>query len=646
MQWNVDFEIASIVYQVVFLVFFLVKKRLPTRQNRLYAASLLSAFVCLLLDVSTAYLNSYSYLFSRAVLYGANMVYFITIIVMAVLFFNYVLALTNQYEFYKSSLYYVLMLPAVSSVFMTLTTPVTGFLFSIDETLHYSHGIGYSIALVSDSFYVIIAFTFVFAMRKRLPAPKRFSMYFACIPTVVGVLLQAVCFPTVLLVNAMTTLSFTVIYLSLENPDMYIDNSSGMFNGDAFKEMAYEAIKQGKPFSCIFLTISDYKNLDAVYGTENIDAATMEVVRYLRKMYFARNICRLQPWTFVIHESASGDYEEIVRALTGRFSKPFAGINAQLNFEPEIVVLPYWHMPSDVAGIESVYNFVMSKNGPHKPGTVIEVNERLIGRMEHERAVEHAIENAISMGSIQIYYQPIFSATEDRITSCEALARLFDENIGFISPEEFIKKAEETGSIGNLGTQIFEKVCLFIKEHKPEQYGVRHVHVNLSPMQFKQENLAKDLIELTDRYNLDRSMIVLEITETAAVEESLIIHGNMNRLISAGFTFSLDDYGTGFSNTASIIRLPFTSVKLDKSLIWAFFNRQSDILPDLISMFIHQKLELIAEGVETREMVHTLGSMNCVNMQGFYFAKPLPPREFMSYVWEFNRADNSKALIS
>ena len=636
MLWNVDFEISSIVYQVVFLCFFIWKKHLPTRQNRLYYATLMVSFVALVLDVLTSVLNSYVDSFGVQLVTAMNIIYYLILAALSVLFFSYVLALTDNFDFFSSTTYMVFMIPAVIAVLVDISTPVTGFLFQIDENLRFTHRDGLIITMIADSFYVVMAFVFVVALRKKISRIKRYTIYICSVPLIVGVILESVFFQNVLIVNMMTTVTIIAIYLSLENPDMYIDNTSRMFNGDAFRVMADEYMKKGTAFSCVFLTISEYKNLDVLYGPENVQEATKDVVRYLKKVFSSRKIYRTKPWTFVFQEDARGDYEQIVNQLTNRFSKPFKGVDMDIMLEPEIVVIPYWHMPSDVNGIDSIHAFVKKMNGGHITG-VIEVDDRLMLKIEHERAVEHAVELAISTGSIQIYFQPIYSAREGRITSCEALARLFDEETGFISPDEFIRKAEENGSITALGIQIFEKVCIFLKEQRPEQMGIEHIHVNLSPVQFKQENLASELIELTNKHDVDRSKLVLEITETAAVEESLVIHGNMDRLINAGFIFSLDDYGTGFSNTASIIQLPFSSVKLDKSLVWAFFNRKSNILPDLVNMFIHQKLELIAEGVETREMVRTLDDMNCNYMQGFYFSKPLPPREFISFVWEYNR---------
>ncbi len=643
MRWNIDFEIASIVYMLAFFCFFVAKRHLPTRQKTTYIVTIIISFLATVMDVFTAWTNSYPRQFGRDVVMVSNVIYFVLVTSIALAFFCYILSVTGQSNYASTSIFTVFMLPAVITNLLIVTTPLTGFVFMVDEQLNYIHGPAYAVNMVVGSFYIFLSFASMVASRRVVEKKQKISVYLFCSVIIVGMIVQAFFFDKVLVSNFLITLALVIFYVTIENPGEYIDRASGMFNTDAFTVMCNEYIREGKAFSCVFVTIADYKNLDAIYGTENVNVVRDEVIRYLKSVFNSNGLFRLKNLTFVIQESSEGDYEKIVRVLKGRFAKPFHVGNMAIVLETQIVAIPYWHMPKDFHSINNIYNFVSLKLQEDPMGrNVVEVDDGIIKNMIHERAVEHAIENAIVNKSVQIYYQPIYSVEDNRITSCEALARLFDDDIGFISPDEFIRKAERNGSILNLGTQIFEKVCAFIKEHKPRQYGLNHIHVNLSPMQFKQETLVEELIDITNRYEIDRSMIVLEITESAAVEGSESIRQNMEKLIAASFTFSLDDYGTGFSNTATIIQLPFSSVKIDKSVVWSYFKRKSMILPDLITMFMNQNLKLIAEGVETREMVSALSHMKCSHIQGFYFSKPLPQREFIAYLWDFNRRNEEE----
>lgn len=637
MIWNIDFEIASICFQLIFLCLFVLKRHLPTRQNRLYFACIAISFVTVSLDVISAIMSSYPQRFGIELLNVINTLYLAVVPFLSLFFFIYILAITDQFGFVRNPLFVVFALPAILSFLMAVSSPFTGFLFYFDENMMYHQGSYYMLEFASNAFYIVMAMAFVTAFKKQVSRLERMSIYFFCLALVVGVILQGLFFRQVLLTNAMTAMAMIVIYLSLQNPDSYIDRNTGMFNLDAFNLITNENLSEGKAFSCIFFNIDGYQELDALYGAENVIAATKELTSYLYKVYTPKKVFRVDASSFILVESEDGDYEVLVRALINRFEKPFKGVELSIRFVPDIVVIPYGHMPSDLTGINALVSFIRRSVSKVEKGYVVWTDEKIINSMAHERAVERAVEQAVANNSIQVYFQPIYSTEKKRVISCEALARLFDDEIGFVSPEEFIKKAEENGSIVKLGVQIFEKVCSFISRHDMESMGLDDIHVNLSPIQCKQEKLVAELSNITKKYGVKNEHIVLEITETAAVEENRDIRNNMNALITEGFTFALDDYGTGFSNTAAIIQLPFSCVKMDKSLLWSHFSKRSSILPDLVNMFHNQRLELVIEGVETKEMVETLTELKCQRLQGFFFSRPLPEREFISYVRDFNR---------
>lgn len=640
MKWNIDYEITTILFQLIFMVYFYLKSYLPTRANRFYSICTITAFFVSLMDVVVAVVNSYSYAFPVTLLYFLNALYYLLIPVLTLSFFLYMLCITGQYSVIKSGFFALLIVPTLVYLCLTLTSSLTGFIFYFDSSKVYHHGSFYVIEFILKMFYLIISVGYLVAYRNRVTLIQNLSVYIFCGIILVSNILQIFFLQDYLIANAASQVAVIMIYMSMQNPDMYIDKSSGLYNVDAFAELTTEYLADGKNFSCIFFSIKDYDKLDAMYGHENVNKCLHEIVQYLSKVFAENWVYRVDVSSFMMQQSDKGDFHEVTKALLNRFSKPFCYDDVQMNIGINIIVIPYYHMPRQLSKINSIITFGLKRkdiwNGP-----VLEVDDSIIDRMEHERAVEVAIDNAIRNNSIRVYYQPIYSTETGKIVACEALARLFDDEIGYISPDEFIQKAEENGSIVKLGLQIYEKVCQFIKENTPEKYGLESIHINISPIQCRQGRLAQDLIELTNKYEISRRMINLEITETASIEQNSYVAETMNSLIAASFTFSLDDYGTGFSNTPMIIQLPFSSVKIDKVLLWAYFNKRSPVLPDLIKMFHNQKLKIVVEGVETQEMVNKLKEFGCENLQGFFFSKPLPYREFMAYMRNFNKTEES-----
>ena len=203
--------------------------------------------------------------------------------------------------------------------------------------------------------------------------------------------------------------------------------------------------------------------------------------------------------------------------------------------------------------------------------------------------------------------------------------------MGYISPEEFVPIAEHHGLIIEMGTFVFREVCRFIAERRLWERGIEYIDVNLSVVQCMQENLHEQLLAILDEFHLPYHCINLEITETAAVLSSEKLRNNMTRLMEKGVNFSLDDYGTGFSNTASIIEYPFHTIKLDKSMLWSATDSEKAMcaLEHMIAMIKSMHMELICEGVETQSQATMLEHMGCDYFQGYYFSKPVNSETFL-----------------
>ena len=171
--------------------------------------------------------------------------------------------------------------------------------------------------------------------------------------------------------------------------------------------------------------------------------------------------------------------------------------------------------------------------------------------------IDRTVKNAISVGLLDVFYQPIYCTKQKRIIGAEALIRMKDERGKYISPEEFIPIAEKNGTILRLGEFVFEKVCRLLSEIKPEELGIQKIDINLSVVQCMQETLSDQILNIASLYRIPSSLLNLEITETAAAYSQDTLKSNMNKLSFAGIELSLDDYGSGYSNIGYMINLPF-----------------------------------------------------------------------------------------
>ena len=240
--------------------------------------------------------------------------------------------------------------------------------------------------------------------------------------------------------------------------------------------------------------------------------------------------------------------------------------------------------------------------------------------------------------SFKVYYQPINSVKKRQYNSAEALVRLRDPELGFIPPDEFIPLTERDGTITKLGMQIFEMVCSFLKHASLDESGIQFIEVNLSAVQCLQRDLLEQLLAVMDKYHISPSQICLEITETVAVKSAETVHTLFQDMQERGISLALDDYGSGYSNVNYVLEFPFHFVKLDKQFIWNSFKDDNGrvMLESTIAMIKGLNIEIIAEGVETREQAETLEKLGVGYLQGYYFSRPIPQEEFIDFIAEKN----------
>lgn len=255
-----------------------------------------------------------------------------------------------------------------------------------------------------------------------------------------------------------------------------------------------------------------------------------------------------------------------------------------------------------------------------------EMNQRAASRL----ALEGALRRAIEHGELQVHYQPVVDVLSGRICGAEALARWPHPAKGMIPPADFIPLAEDTGLIVALGTWVLRSVCRQMRAWLDAGLAAPPVAVNLSARQFRQESLVQEVREALRDYELDASMLALEITESTIMTDVNQAIATLQELKSIGVRLSLDDFGTGYSSLSYLKRFGANCLKIDRSFVCDITTDADDaaICKAVIGLAHNLKMKVIAEGVETPGQMKDLRQLACDEMQGFWFSRPLPSEDF------------------
>lgn len=474
--------------------------------------------------------------------------------------------------------------------------------------------------------------------RDRVAQFKKTSVYnilFFCILNIITVILQynlrfqVSCFALALAVM--------LIYITLQRPEDEIDATSGAFNARSFRRRGNAFLYEGKHITVFALELNNMTVVNSSFGLEGGNQVIKEVVVRLKKILpKGQYLYRLSGVRFASFFRSEEDLKYFAQRYSEVFVKPYSVNDTELKLTATACKIDMPEITEKLSEVEDLLRYY--RNSVNVAEEIIEADSDALMKARRRELVDFAIQNALNNRTFEVYYQPIYCVNDNTFSGCEALIRLNDPTLGFISPDEFIPISEQNGKIIEVGKFVIEEVCRFIKTNKLEEYGIKFVDVNISVIQCMHPEIISDIESILEKYQVPRSLINLEITETASAQSYAMLQSKLNELHSNGFTISLDDFGTGFSSVEYLINFPFDVVKLDKALVWAYMStkKYEPILQHYMPMLHSLGTKIVAEGVETQQMVDALVALGCDYLQGYYYSRPIKSEQFLEFIAEKN----------
>ena len=263
------------------------------------------------------------------------------------------------------------------------------------------------------------------------------------------------------------------------------------------------------------------------------------------------------------------------------------------------------------------------KSGSHK---FMFFSQNMNSLFEKQLQLENALRNALKKQEFELHYQPQVDIESGRIIGMEALLRWNSAEFGRVSPGNFIPLAEEVGLIIDIGEWVLREACRQNAEWQSQGLPAVVVAVNLSALQFRQQNLVETVLSALQDSALAQNYLELELTEGIVMRDVENTIECLHNLKQLGIKLSIDDFGTGYSSLSYLKRFPIDKLKIDQSFIRDIACDTGDekIVRAIIGLAQAMNLTVIAEGVETQEQLSFLRSHQCDEMQGYWYSKPLP----------------------
>ncbi|MGN1055618.1 MAG: putative bifunctional diguanylate cyclase/phosphodiesterase, partial [Comamonas sp.] len=411
-------------------------------------------------------------------------------------------------------------------------------------------------------------------------------------------------------------------------------------NRTMFNECAQQTLHayRGETGVLFFLDLDRFKLWNDSLGHAAGDALLCEVARRLSECTRPEDVVgRLSSDEFaVLMPSCSPEHiPQLAQRLLDAVAKPFSVQGVLTTPNACIGVCSF---PEDGTDVETLLRhadqamYVAKSRGSQH----WERYQPVMGQLNQERAhMERDLRHTLAAGGLQLFFQPqVRGAGAQGLYGLEALARWHHPEWGWVSPPRFIAVAEDTGMIHDLTGWLLHAACAQLVLWRAQGIAVPHISINLSTNNFHDPTFAHKVQACLQQHGLQSSDLVLEITESVMLDSSHATQNNLQALHAAGLRLAMDDFGTGYSSLSYLHRLPISELKLDKSFVHDVTTSSAAgaLTRSVLNIATSLGMTVVAEGVETADQAQWLRQHGCPVLQGYLFARPMPPQELPAWL--------------
>lgn len=631
-MYNILGEFCCLLIAIVFLVFIINSFYLRERRNFLFLLCNISLIFACVSDILSCYGIEYYEKCSYFFCVSTSTVYFLSLCLLPFLYCLYFYASISAVHKFSKFFHGTLFLFFGIYLFIVIANIWTGWLFSFVPGIGYVRGkLKYSTYEIT--FLMIIAIEIAVIRHRRSMSSRMFTV-FVLYPIISAfVSLIQIFKPSWLLSGCSGTITMVLMYLAIQSDQIEIDYKSGL---KTEQHLSRTLRKKLRPCTLSAISIENLGVLQETLGSTEVDKLIYNLVRSFR-VNISGTLFRYGNQFLVL--SAEGSISKVSEQILNSFKKysyiPSSISEREFSFH---FIGASLEIPNDVEDYDDALELLkglMAKARKEKTCCVVRCNEAFINDFRRTKTIIKILERELNPQSTQyqVYFQPIISIEKNKFVYAEALSRLNGTELGDISPSEFIPIAENNGLIEKLGRINFEKVCEFISRNSDV---VKAVSVNFSVYQMINPEIKDFVFSMIEKYKIKPENIIMEITESILIDDFEIVRSRMEEFVKAGIIFYLDDFGTGFSNFANVIRLPFYTIKIDRSFV-LMMERDEEILKlvkNLISTFKDSNLKILIEGVETERQDKLVREASVDYIQGFLYSKPLSMDSYLKLLRE------------
>lgn len=418
--------------------------------------------------------------------------------------------------------------------------------------------------------------------------------------------------------------------------------ATGFINRDLFFDRLQQALlraeRAGHRLALLHLNIDDFRSINESFGYQKSDQLMMKLAERLRhSLRRVDSLMRIggDELAIIVEKvEDSLDITQIIRKVVNALDEPVTIDGQTVVVSASLGVATYPEAGDTAENLLRRANRAMFE-AKRDPGTSYRFYDRQLHiSAGYQLRLEADLRNALRGKELELYYQPRIDLATEEVRGVECLLRWNHPKRGLVGPDEFIPVAERSGLIVPIGYWVIEQACKRLQESAEMGFPGLVFAVNLSFRQFHDRKMTETIFRIIFNANVDTSLLELELTESAMMHDPEYAQRCLRELNQLGISFALDDFGTGFSSLSNLQHLPISLVKIDKSFVQELGNSADaeHIIRAIISLAHSLQISVVAEGVETEGQLEFLRQQHCDEIQGYYYARPMPWADLVQFL--------------
>lgn len=615
--YNICFDIVALVLLLVIVLLYFIKRGIPSYQNHLFFLLILCALVACVFDIADVVFINAGNRIPNWLKYISSSGCFVLQVLEALLVFYYVVGITNTWKEIKLRVKAATIIPYIIMLILTVTNYYTRIIFYFDEQGNYVRGSARDITILLGVFYLILAAGRIRLLKSSITKGNRIILWIITIITIAGVAAQT--FVAGLITQMFgITLCLLIAFFTLQNPFLTIDSYLKVYNRSSFVTMTSLDFAAGKKFSVIAVMIDDISFMQRNFGIERVRALMREVAARFRELeedvliYHINDACFCLVISGIYRDSIDGIMDEIAR----KFERPW-----KLN---DILTVLSVHQcridcPEDVGKLEDVFDVISYVSEESMGAKIVYAHDLDVEGRNVQKLREQVIRDAIEYSLFDVCYREIYSVETGQPVGVEITLSVTGDD-GVFYTDDCKELLEKTGQNFRVGIYLFRSACDYLVRSRAVGKKIDSVEIGISIFLCMQPEYLREILWIMKEYKINPGTIRLKITESEAVDSSKQLQEMMKKFSEAGVWFTLDGYGTGYSNISYIYELPFAYVQMDRAVFQAAIGDEQAmrILKNTINMLHELDMQVVISQTELDRHTELLREIQCDYTIGSY----------------------------